>query len=285
MSFPFAKYQGAGNDFVVVQGDAVDWSGVAPRLCDRHRGAGADGLLVLLPSAVARFRMRMFNPDGTEDDCGNGLRCLALHAVLAGAVAGREFPVETLSGVKPVSVLELSDRSGWIQAGMGRAVLHPAAIPAEWPGSQIQDEPLPVGGEWLRLHSLSTGTAHTVLFDTPEEERFQRLSPLLERHPRFPERTSVLWTEVLDRERCRVRIWERGVGETLACGTGACAVAVAAYRAGRTGPRVRVLSRGGELHVRVADDLSLSLAGPAALVYRAVWGETPSYSAALRKAT
>ncbi|HEU4753185.1 MAG TPA: diaminopimelate epimerase [Armatimonadota bacterium] len=312
MGFPFAKLQGAGNDFVVVEGSGREWSALAPALCDRRRGAGGDGVLVALPSERADVRMQMFNPDGTEDECGNGLRCLALYAVRRGLVSGPEFRVETLSGVKAVRVHSPTPADGGggrgpaagreravetaatkagslpaetagfragagsgdevqVTADMGRARLEPASVPVLWTGETALDLALPVDGETLRASALSTGTAHTVIWGIPDEARFQRLSPLIEHHPLFPERTSVMWAEAEGPDRARVRIWERGAGETLACGTGACAVAVAGLLSGRTGREVRVECRGGVLRVEVSEGLELRLTGPAAWVYEGEW--------------
>jgi diaminopimelate epimerase len=267
MSFDFAKMQGACNDFVVVRGDEHDWSRLAPQLCDRHFGIGSDGILVALPSHRADVRMRMYNPDGTEDECGNGLRCLALFALAEGLVSGSEFHVETVSGIKRVTVAR-NGVTALVTADMGKPQLAPSAVPVTVPGADALGIPLEVGGENLTGHVLSTGTAHTVIFEEVSDERFQRLSPLLEHHPLFPERTSVMWSAPAGPDRFRLRIWERGVGETLACGTGACAVAAAAFLSGQAGPIIQVESRGGELRVEVADDLSLRMTGPAAYVFR-----------------
>ncbi len=263
---------GAGNDFVVVTGDSHDWTALAPRLCDRHFGVGSDGILVAMPSAVADVRMRMFNPDGTEDECGNGLRCLALYARRRGLVISDTFAVETISGVKRVTVTDEGTLAGVVTAEMGRARLDAEHVPAVGLGAQALGVPLSVGGEELVVWSFSTGTAHTVVFGIPNEERFRRLSPLLEHHPAFPERTSIMWTEVASPSSARVRIWERGAGETLACGTGACAVGVASHLAGRTGSRIEVASRGGTLTVEVSPQLDLQMTGPAAFVFEGSWG-------------
>ncbi len=271
MRFAFTKMQGAGNDFIVVEGEDHDWSRLAPELCHRNFGAGADGILVALPSGIGAVRMRMYNPDGTEDDCGNGLRCLALFARRRGLVEADRFRIETLSGLKEVQVSAAGSRSASVTVRMGRPVLEPSGIPARFDGADVLGRRLTVEGEDLEIHSLFTGTAHTVLFETPDEERFQRLSPRIEHHPLFPERTSVLWTETAGNGSARVRIWERGVGETLACGTGAAAVAVASHLSGRAGSTVEVHSRGGVLRVEIAPDLSLTLTGPAALVYEGHW--------------
>ncbi|MGV3720865.1 MAG: diaminopimelate epimerase [Actinomycetota bacterium] len=279
MSFSFAKMQGAGNDFVVVRGEERDWSALAPAVCARRFGGGSDGILVALPSEAADVRMRMYNPDGTEDECGNGLRCLALYALSEGLVDSADFRVETLSGVKAVAVQPTfpaeNGSANWMQASvtadMGAPQLKPAAIPALVDGDDALGIRIGVGGETVEACALSTGTAHTVVFASVSEERFQRLSPLLEHHPLFPERTSIMWSDQTGPDRFRIRIWERGAGETLACGTGACAVAASAFLTGRAGRRVEVESRGGVLVVEIAADLSLRMTGPAAYSYRGVY--------------
>lgn len=269
------KYQGVGNDFVLVEGETDEgaWPQVAEGMCARHWGVGADGLLVVLPSGTAAARMRMFNPDGTEDMCGNGLRCVALHLAERGRAAGA-FEVETLSGLRQVEIVERGPGWAQVRAGMGRADLRPDAIPARLAGDRAVDVEVPVADETLRLTPLSTGTAHAVLFgDRPDDARFFRLSPLVEHHALFPERTTVLWATVAGPDRLSLRIWERGVGETLACGTGACAAAVAAYLKGLVGREVRVESPGGTLEVGIGGDLSLTLTGPAVRVFRGDWPE------------
>ena len=270
MSIPFRKMQGAGNDFIVVQGEEHNWAALAPLLCSRRRGIGADGILVALPSEKADLRMRMFNPDGTEDECGNGLRCICLYAHHLGLVQGRAFTVETLSGIRACEVLESGARP-MVRTGLGRADLRPSSVPVVWPEGNALGYPLRLGAETLDAYSLSTGTAHTVIFEIPDEARFQHLSPRIEVHPLFPERTSVLWTKIESQERARVRIWERGAGETLACGTGAAAVAVAAYVSERAGPRLEVVSRGGTLTVEVSENLEIELTGPAEFVFEGEW--------------
>jgi len=270
----FWKYHGAGNSFALLEGrhgDERDWPSLAQALCAHHTGVGADGLLVVLPSEVANLRMRMFNPDGSEDMCGNGLRCVALHAVERGRAAGA-FRVETLAGVRRVDVVSHRDPHAVVAAGMGRADLRPEAIPANLPGADARGIELEAGGTWLRATALSTGSAHCVILGPPPDEaEFQRLSPLIEHHPLFPERVSVIWTTVAGQDALRLRIWERGAGETWACGTGACAAAVAAHLEKLCGCEVAVSSRGGTLRVAIGPELELTLTGPAARVFRGVW--------------
>ncbi|HHX42243.1 MAG TPA: diaminopimelate epimerase, partial [Armatimonadetes bacterium] len=228
----FIKVQAAGNDFILfdcLQEPELPWAPLAPRLCDRHRGIGSDGLLIVLPSTRAHYRMRMFNPDGTEDFCGNGLRCIGRYLHAAGLHRQRELILETIQGTRRIRFLP-GDEAPEIEANMGEPRWEAAAIPARGPVDPLVGVPLEVAGDPLVLTALSTGTAHTVLFreELPDDALFLSVSPALETHEWFPERTSVLWCQAEVYGRLRLRIWERGVGETLACGSGVCAAAAAA---------------------------------------------------------
>jgi len=268
---PFVKMEGIGNDFVLIEGVAaqgLELSALAKRLCHRPFGIGADGLLVIEPSEHAPIRMRMFNPDGTEDFCGNGLRCAARYAYERGWVNSLEFGIETLGGrVIPVRLQLQGGAVAAIATDLPAPRFHPRDIPALADGEVIEDYPLTVAGHTLRIYSVNTGTTHTVIFnDTlPDDALFTQVSPRLETHPMFPERTSVLWAVVESRTAVRLRIWERGVGETLGCGSGAAAAAVLAYRAGWTEATVAVHSRGGTLQVEYCPDNGITLTGPANL--------------------
>lgn len=276
MDFPFTKMQGVGNDFVVVDEGAwragADWPAQAIRLCDRKRGVGADGLLVVGPSTRVDLRMRMFNPDGTEDMCGNGLRCVVRFAHARGTI-GDEAVVETHAGFLSVAVLP----GGLIRTAMGPPALVPVILPMNVPGERVLDFPLPVAGDTIPVSVISTGTTHAIVFvsELPGDERFFALSPLIENHELFPERTSVMWTQVTGPNHLRLRIWERGAGETLGCGTGACAAAVLARVQGKVAAagEVMVASKGGELHVDWFGDegSAILLTGPAETVYTGVW--------------
>lgn len=265
---PFHKMEGVGNDFVLIEAEAAqerNLSELAQRLCHRPFGVGADGLLVIERGASAPVRMRMFNPDGTEDFCGNGLRCAARYAYEQGYADTAEFAIETLGGrIVPVQI-HLHD--GILQAIttlLPPPRFHPRDIPAHADGEIIEDYPLTIAGRNLRIACINTGTTHTVIFmDTlPDDSLFLEVSPRLETHPMFPERTSVLWAVVVSRGEARVRIWERGVGETLGCGSGAAAVGVLAHRAGWTERKVTVVSKGGALQVEYRED-GIALTGEA----------------------
>lgn len=267
---------GAGNDFVLIDGlnapisPRLDMSQLAQLLCARHFGVGADGLLTLEASNVADARMRMWNPDGTTDMCGNGLRCVAELAHRLGYVTKENFAIETIVGVREIQ--RLSD--GRIRAAMGIPQFAPAIVPIAT-AAPLMDGTLEIGGQTLKnVTALSTGSTHTVIFrDAPlSEAEFQNLSPQLENHPLFPARTSIMWAVPDGSDKFAIRIWERGAGETLACGTGACAVAVAALATGRANGLVKVESRGGELEVEWnAPDCEIYLTGRATYVYAGQW--------------
>ncbi|MFN7019334.1 MAG: diaminopimelate epimerase [Fimbriimonadales bacterium] len=265
---PFHKMEGVGNDFVLIEAaDAHgrDLSELAQRLCRRPFGIGADGLLVIERGASAPVRMRMFNPDGTEDFCGNGLRCAARYAYERGYVDASEFTIEALGGrLVPVQIHLSDDRVAQITTVLPPPRFHPRAIPAYADGELIEDYPITIAGHTLRIACVNTGTTHTVIFSDalPDDARFLEISPRLETHPMFPERTSVLWAVIVSRREARVRIWERGVGETLGCGSGAAAVGVLAYRAGYTEPLITVVSKGGALQVECQDN-GIALTGSA----------------------
>ena len=276
-SLSFHKMHGAGNDFVVLDGlsrpiaPALDIARLAQLLCIRRFGVGADGLLTLEPSDVADARMRMWNPDGTPDMCGNGLRCVAELAHKLGHIQKENFSIETIAGVRQIEKL----RDGRIRTAMGVPQWAPAIVPID-AATPLVNGQIEVGGEVLRnVSALSTGSTHTVIFrDTQlSEAEFQTLSPQLENHPLFPARTSVMWA-IADEsapdgaDKFKIRIWERGAGETLACGTGACAVGVAAIATGRAHGPIRVESRGGELEVEWNEsDGEIALTGRATYVY------------------
>lgn len=277
----FSKMQGVGNDFVVLNADALpadtDWAERAVRLCARRVGVGADGMLTVSrqTDGDAAFAMRMFNPDGTEDMCGNGLRCAGLWAHRAGWLGDKgEFVIATKEGPKRSRLVRVDTggRSATLSVDMGLPHFAPPEVPfCAVDGDRIVGFPLTVGGVTLPITALNTGSTHTVIFGAqPDEAAFQRLSPLIENHPLFPERTTVLWATQEAKNAFGVRIWERGVGETFGCGTGACAVGVAARLNGLTRGDgfIKVVSRGGTLHIDwPGGGASVEMTGPASFVF------------------
>ena len=269
---PFTKMHGAGNDFVVLDGLGGGLPPLAPLarwLCDRHFGIGADQLLVVRPSDTADFRMEIFNPDGSQVEmCANGIRAFYKFVRDRGHTDADEIGVETLSGVV---------RPRWagenrVTVNMGLPVLEPAKIPTSLIAGDgpVLDVPLDVGGEILQISSVSMGNPHAVIFvEDPETAPVTRLGPLVENHPSFPNRVNVEFVAVSDRSRIRQRTWERGTGETLACGSGACAVAVVSMLLDVAQRSVRIELRGGELEIAwERDDAHVLMTGPAAEVYR-----------------
>ena len=282
-AIPFTKMHGLGNDFVVlnVLDNALppdfDFAAWAQTSCDRHFGIGADGLLLLCApdewaqAQGASVQMRMWNPDGSEDMCGNGLRCVAQLAHSCGA-SSSHFITQTLAGLRDCKVFP----DGNVRVAMGQPDFSFAAIPFAPPKdiARAIEYSIPVGNVVLpHVSSLSTGSAHTVIFvdELPSNEMFSTISPQVEHHAWFPERTSIMWAQVNDRENIRLRIWERGAGETLACGTGSCAAAVAAQITGRSGELVRIHSRGGTLQIAWRQGEEIQMTGEAKVVYEGVW--------------
>jgi len=268
---PFTKMHGAGNDFVVLDGIREELPPLEPlaaRLCHRHFGIGADQLLVLRPSRQADFRMQIFNADGSQVEmCANGIRCFFKFLRDRGHTDADEIGVETLSGVvRPRWVGE-----GRVRVDMGRPVLQPAKIPTllgqgEGP---VLDVPLELDGERLLVSSVSMGNPHAVVtVEDPETAAVERLGPALEHHPAFPNRVNVEFVAARSRGRIQQRTWERGTGETLACGSGACAVAVVSMLRGVVDREVTLALRGGELEIEwPGNDAHVIMTGPAAEVF------------------
>jgi diaminopimelate epimerase len=271
----FTKLQATGNDFVLMDAAGLedDWPRLARAMCHRSFGIGADGLLLLLKSAVADFRMRMFNPDGSEAEvCGNGLRCLARYVIDRGlADADRELTIETTAGIRRVK----SCGGNWFQIDMGVPRFRPEEIPVsiEVDIIPILDYPINVGGKELLLNFVSLGNPHGVCFveDSVADFPLSELGPLVEHHELFPQRLNFEVASVLSRREIRARVWERGAGETLSCGSGVCAVAVAAQLHGYVDSQVDVILPGGTLSVEWDGRGEVYLSGGAEMVFTGEW--------------
>ena len=275
----FAKMHGTGNDFVLVDGQRQerDWSSLAVAMCDRHYGVGADGILVVTPSRLADFRMRMFNPDGSEAEmCGNGIRCFTKYVIEEGLSPNghTELRVETLAGIHQVTARVEGGMVRAVRVGMGRPRFKPAEIPVAASGEdRVIDHPIEVEGQSILVTCLSIGNPHAVAFiDKPVAQwPLAVLGPKVEHHPFFPSRVNFEIVNVLDREHLAARVWERGAGPTLACGSGACALAVAARLHGLTDETVSITLPGGDLRVQWDGSGEVWLEGPAELVFKGVW--------------
>ncbi len=264
----FTKMHGLGNDFIVIDApDAQKYSlpDMARAMCERHTGIGADGLILVVPSAQCDLRMRIFNQDGTEAEmCGNGIRCFAKYAYERGRVESARFTVETLAGVvEPEIMLEDGEITG-VRVKMGKPGLQRGDVPMQGPPGRVINEALTVKAGTFRVSALSMGVPHAVVFvDKLDSEEAALVGPQIERHPAFPHRTNVTFARVIDSRNLELRTWERGAGLTLACGTGACAAVVAAYLNGLTNRRVTARLALGELHIEYGADEVVYMTGPA----------------------
>ncbi|MBO7678320.1 MAG: diaminopimelate epimerase [Thermoguttaceae bacterium] len=281
----FIKMHGAGNDYVYVdcfrETLPEPAETLAPKISDRHFGVGSDGLILITPSDKAAARMRMYNADGSESEmCGNGVRCVAKYVHDAGYASGVDFPIETGAGVLAMHC-ELEDgRVARVRVDMGEPILAPADIPTTLrsvggEAEPVIDVPLTVKDRTFRATAVSMGNPHCVIFvDEPTDELVLGVGPLIETAPEFPRRVNVEFAQVISPEEMRMRVWERGAGETLACGTGTCALSVAAALSGRCRRRVLVHLLGGDLQIEWAADNHVLMTGPAAEVFRGQWPNT-----------
>jgi diaminopimelate epimerase len=269
----FAKGHALGNDYLVVEPATLSFAltpAMVRRLCDRHRGVGSDGVLALVPSDHADAGLRIYNPDGSEaEKSGNGLRIFARWLVETGRVTGDRFRVDTPGGLVECRINREDGRIVDIGVDMGRASFRSDDVPCSGPSREVVAEPVEVAGTVLRVTAVGIGNPHCVVFvDDPSTADLGRLGPALENHPLFPRRTNVQLARVVGAHRVRIRVWERGAGETLASGSSACAVAAACVRLGYTDRTVTAVMDGGLLHLQVDHDYRVQLSGDATIVYR-----------------
>ncbi|MBU1616884.1 MAG: diaminopimelate epimerase [Candidatus Margulisbacteria bacterium] len=261
LTFNFTKMQGLGNDFVLIDGrkeklDQLDLKQLAIGLCDRHFGIGADGLLLVWPSTKAHYRMQIINPDGSEAEmCGNGIRCFARYVYETDKLSEEVISVETLAGTLLPAVIKENGRISNVEVDMGEP--------------KITDNlQLTTNNQTYNVQEVSMGNPHAVIFvDDLGGLDLAAIGPEIENNPHFPNRTNVEFVKVLNDKELEVRVWERGAGETLACGTGACAALVAANLAGKTGRRALVRLPGGNLDIEWGEDSHVLMRGPAEKVF------------------
>lgn len=282
VSFPFVKMEGIGNDYVFIDllpgrgsdpSRLGDLAALARSVSDRHYGVGADGIILIRASDVAHARMQMFNADGSESEmCGNGIRCVARYLFDEGVVRANPMQLETGAGVLTLELLLQAGQVRAVRVDMGHPRLERAEIPMAGAPGRVILEPLEVGGVTVLVTAVSMGNPHAVLY-VPDVDAapVSTLGPLLETHAAFPRRTNVEFVQVLGRGEVRQRTWERGAGETLACGTGASAVCAAGVLTGRTDPRILNHLRGGDLTLEWLAGGSVFMEGPAREVFRGRW--------------
>ena len=270
----FTKMHGIGNDYVYVncfEETVENPERVSELISDRHFGIGSDGLVLIMPSDKADFRMRMFNADGSEGKmCGNAIRCVGKYLYENALTSKTELKIETLSGIRTLSLLTENDRVVAVRVDMGRAELDCAAIPVIYDGDRAVNVPIGVGEETYRFTAVSMGNPHAVVFaDDVRSVPLEMIGPFFEKHTMFPERVNTEFVRVVSENALEMRVWERGSGETYACGTGACAAAVAAVVNGfcRFGSDISVRLRGGVLVVRVGENLGVTLTGDCVRVF------------------
>ena len=269
----FTKMQGLGNDYVYVncmEQMVEDAAETARRVSDRHFGIGSDGLILICPSDKADFEMRMYNADGSRGEmCGNGIRCVGKYVYDYGLTDKTSLSVETLGGIKHLFLEVEGGKVSLVKVDMGPAILEPEKIPVTAEGSRVVDEPLCVDGKTFRMTCVSMGNPHAVIYvDDVQGMDLEKTGPSFENHERFPNRINTEFAHVLDRNTVEMRVWERGSGETLACGTGACAVAVASILNGYTEDQVTVGLLGGDLKIEWDRETNkVYMTGPAEVVF------------------
>ncbi len=272
----FTKMQGLGNDYVYVncfKEHIENPAETARKVSDRHFGIGSDGLIMINPSEKADFEMEMYNADGSRGEmCGNGIRCVAKYVYDYGLTDKTSISIETLGGIKYLDLTVKDGRTELVRVNMGEPELSPKLIPIvpeKADDETVIDAPLLAGGKEYRITGVSMGNPHAVVYvDDVEGLEIETIGPEFENHERFPNRMNTEFVKVLDRSTVRMRVWERGSGETLACGTGACAAAVACILNGLTENTVTVKLTGGELKIEWDREENLVyMTGPAAVVF------------------
>ncbi len=269
----FTKMQGAGNDYVYVNGfveKIEDPAKLAIAISDRHFGIGSDGLVLILPSETCDFRMRMFNSDGSESEmCGNATRCIGKFVYDKGLTDKTELTLETLAGVKHLTLNLEDGKVNSVRVDMGEPILTPKQIPINLDETSVINYPIALESRKVNITAVSMGNPHAVIFmDSLEELDIQKSGPKVEHHPLFPRRTNTEFAQIISPSHIKMRVWERGAGETLACGTGACATAVAAVLNDKTERKVTLELLGGNLEIEWSEvDNHVYMTGPAVTVF------------------
>ncbi len=268
----FTKMHGCGNDYVYVdctRSMLSDPAAVARAVSDRHFGVGGDGLILICPSRKADFRMAMFNADGSEGAmCGNGIRCVAKFVYDKGLTDKTRITVETRAGIKTLDLTVEEGKVSLVRVDMGLPICNAEAIPVLGMGDFVLGRRVQVAGRDWVMTCVSMGNPHAVVWvEDTNGLPLEQLGPQFEHHPMFPDRVNTEFVQILNDHEINMRVWERGSGETLACGTGACASVAATYLNQRTGSDVLVHLRGGDLRIEIGDDSHLYMTGPAATVF------------------
>ena len=284
IEIPFIKMHGIGNDYIYIdalRGETPDYlkeeflPDLSRKISDRHFGVGSDGLILILPSDIADFRMRIFNADGSEAMmCGNGIRCVGKYVYDLGFTNNKEITVETNSGIKHLDLIEGEKGIERIVVEMGSPSFLRKDIPAAGePCEEMSNQLLKAEGFTYEVSGVSMGNPHGVVYvNDVDNLNLSEIGPLLENHPVWPDRANIEFVKEINPNELQVRVWERGSGETLACGTGACATAVVSYKKGLTKPEVTVHLRGGDLKISYDEESNkVKMEGPAEFISKGVF--------------
>lgn len=269
----FTKMHGIGNDYVYVncfEESVKNPAEVSKFVSDRHFGIGSDGLILISPSAIADFRMNIYNADGSQAEmCGNGIRCVAKYVYDYGLTDKTEISVETLAGIKYLRLQVENGKVASVEVNMGAPILEPKEIPVAVEESPVVNVPVEVKGKIYHMTCVSMGNPHVIIFmNNVKDLDIAAIGPYFENHTVFPKRTNTEFVEVLDRNTVNMRVWERGSDETLACGTGACATTVACILNDKTENEVTVHLLGGDLKIRWDREANqVYMTGPATVVF------------------
>lgn len=275
----FTKMQGLGNDYVYVncvEKKLENASQIAIAVSDRHYGIGSDGLILINSSEVADFEMEMYNADGSRGEmCGNGIRCVGKYVYDYGLTDKTHVTIETLAGIKYLDLQVENGKVKQVRVNMGSPLLKPEEIPIALEGENVMDVPISINDTVYRMTGVGMGNPHTVVFlDDIEQMKIEEIGPKFENHSYFPNRVNTEFVKVIDRTHVKMRVWERGSGETLACGTGACAVAVACILNGLTEEDVTVSLLGGDLQIQwERKENIVYMTGPAEVVFEGEWNQ------------
>ena len=274
MKINFTKMHGIGNDYVYVDGfkqNIPNPNAFSKWISDRHFGIGSDGLVLILPSEVADFKMRIFNADGSEAKmCGNATRCIGKFVYEAGYTHSTQITLETLSGIKYLSLTIKDEQVISVEVDMGKAILSPKEIPVLSDLDQFVNQPIMIDEVTYPTTCVSMGNPHAVVFcEDVDHLPLENIGPKFEFNPLFPDRINTEFVQIIDKNTVKMRVWERGSGETWACGTGACAVAVASILNGycKQGEEIHVILRGGDLYITYKEDGTVLMKGPATKVF------------------
>ena len=269
----FTKMHGIGNDYIYVNcfEEKIDNpEQISIYVSDRHKGIGSDGLVMIMPSDKADFRMRIFNADGSEAMmCGNATRCIGKYVYDKGLTSKTEITLETNSGIKYLKLFPENGKVEFVEVDMGKTILVPKDIPVKSDKERFISEPVTVDGKEYKITCVSMGNPHAIVYlDCVDKLELEKIGPSFENHELFPDRINTEFIEVIDRTNLKMRVWERGSGETFACGTGACASVVSSVLNGfcDKGTEVTVHLRGGDLQITYNEDETVIMKGPATLI-------------------